>query len=125
MLKSGRGQPSEQAQAAQRRKTKQECEDGMSPALLLLTAIIARASVARVASLSLSSPRGLGGSLSLSLSLSLFVHSGMCSSLITLKELRGQGRVVIKHVLYRLNGAGVLYYFFCSKDGITCGGNTF
>ena len=74
MLKSGRGQPSEQAQAAQRRKTKQECEDGMSPALLLLTAIIARASVARVASLSLSSPRGLGGSLSLSLSLSSFTQ---------------------------------------------------
>ena len=79
MLKSGRGQPSEQAQAAQRRKTKQECEDGMSPALLLLTAIIARASVARVASLSLSLSLSLlsarFGRFSLSLSLSLSLRS--------------------------------------------------
>ena len=29
---------------------------------------------------------------------------------------------LLNRFLVGLNGAGVLYYFFCSKDGIACGG---
>ena len=56
-------------------------------------------------------------------------HSPSHVRIYILRDIRRSFRrgedAAAKHVLYRLNGAGVLYYFFCSKDGITCGGNTF